>query len=383
MNPTNTLTRYITSRSLVLVDDCEQQRWGFPSLFRLIGEQLDVRFISAPQSPFFCPILGGPQLQSGLKHLSSLRKLSLAPSGSWVLHGVRWDTLKSILSLPRLEELSIHGLMLSPGLAENATREALEVPSLDHIQSFRYETPSFRVSSWGTRESYPFTSEEIMLRRVLEKLHNTVESLTLSSEPAPIPAMAQWEWPRLRELTLIGERWAEPRTPLVSLFDNMPRLRKAVFDLSLVRGYLTDALPLWPRGLRTKFPWPDLTHLSLSHPHTEDEVFDHLPPTLRSLSLCYYPHKSEKLWLNGLPTLPHRYKYPVLDASEMLSILIRCRNPQLTHLKLEYDAGEREHDLLEYLSVAFSRLRSLQVHRYRNTGNANHANIPVVRKCRA
>ncbi|KAM5544868.1 hypothetical protein V8D89_001766 [Ganoderma adspersum] len=364
-------------QSLVLVDDCEQQQWGVPSLFHLIGGQLEDRFIGSPDSPFFCPIFGGPEFQSSLKRLSSLRKLSLSSSSSWVLHGVQWDTLKSILSLPRLEEFSLHGLIFSPGLADDATPDELEVPNLDHIRYFRYEAPSFRVSSWGTRESYPFSSEEMMLHRVLEKLHNTVENLTLSSEAAPIPTMAQWEWPHLRELTLTGERWAEPRTALVCLFANMPHLRNVVFDLSVVRGYLADAPPLWPRGHRATFPWSDLTHLSLSHPHTEDEIFAHLPPTLQSLSLCCCPHKSEKLLLEAIATLPHRYKYLVLDSSEMLGILRRCRTPQLAHLKLEYNACDREHDLLEHLTVAFPRLTSLQIHRYRNTGNPG-AQIPPV-----
>ncbi|KAI1792088.1 hypothetical protein LXA43DRAFT_1093902 [Ganoderma leucocontextum] len=98
----------------------------------------------------------------------------------------------------------------------------------------------------------------------------------------------------------------------------------------------------------------------------------HLPPKLQSLSLCCCPHQSEKLLPAGIVTYPHRYEYLVLDSSEMLDILRRCRTPQLARLELEYNAGETEHDLLEHLTVAFPRLTSLQIHRYRNTGTADH-----------
>ncbi|EJF56091.1 hypothetical protein DICSQDRAFT_15463, partial [Dichomitus squalens LYAD-421 SS1] len=222
----------------------------------------------------------------------------------------------------------------------------LVCPHLQHIKTFRYEVPSFRVSSWGTRERYPFHSEEEMLCRVLERLRHSVEMLALSSEPAPIQTMAQWRWPKLRELKLTGERWAEPLTPVVSLFAKMPHLRKLALELTLVRGQLSQVPPLWPRGYIGAFPWPNLTHLSLSHPHPEDELFTNLPSALRSLSLCCHPHKWQKLLLGGSGTVHHRYKYVVLDSSKMLIILSRCRTPQLTHLELEYNADEGENDLL-------------------------------------
>ena len=217
-----------------------------------------------------------------------------------------------------------------------------------------------------------------MLHRVLEKLYGSVERLTLSSEAAPIWAMAEWTWPHLRELKLTGERWEEPRTPFVSHFANMPHLREVAFDLAVVRGHLMEAPPFWPRGHRATFPWLDLTHLSLSHPHPEDEVFAHLPPTLQSLSLCCRPHKAEKLLLDGMGSIPHRYKYLVLDSSDMLDILRRCRTPHLVHLELEYNTGGREHALLCHLATTFPRLTSLQIHRYR-TSTADDQILALVR----
>ncbi|TBU40290.1 hypothetical protein BD309DRAFT_927398 [Dichomitus squalens] len=304
--------------------------------------------------------------------MPALRHSTLASSKGGILHGVRWRALKAVLSLPQLTEISLSGLLFSPLLPDYLRTDDLVCPHLQHIKTFRYEVPSFRVSSWGTRERYPFHSEEEMLCRVLERLRHSVEMLALSSEPAPIQKMAQWRWPKLpklRELKLAGERWAEPLTPVVSLFATMPHLRKLVLELTLVRGQLSRAPPLWPRGYSGAFPWPNLTHLSLSHPHPEDELFANLPSALRSLSLCCHPHKWQKLFLDGSGAVHHRYKYVVLDSSKMLVILSRCQTPQLTHLELEYNADEGENDLLRYLAASFPLLTSLQVHRYRAINN--------------
>ncbi len=341
-------------------------------MFSLLCQQTGGGLLVLPEEPFLCTSLDDPELQRCLR--TSLRKLSLAASSPLALLGVRWRTLKAILSLPQLEEFSLHGLLFSPVFAEEVTPEELEIPSLEHTKAFRYKPSPFRASGWGTvtADVHPFRTEETMLhRRVLERIHDSVERLTLSSQVAPIRAMAEWEWPCLRELTLRGERWAEPpSTPFASLFASMPRLRKVAFELTLVHGQLTAAPPLWPRGHRAAFPWPDLTHLSLSHPRVEDEVFAHLPPTLRSLSLCCCPHKSERAFLDMDSEEPHQYKYPVLDSSGMLGILHRCRTPRLEHLALEYNACEGEHDLLRYLVFAFPQLASLQVQRSRMAGTA-------------
>ena len=303
--------------------------------------------------------------------MPSLRKISLALSTPEALHGVRWRTLKAILSLPQLEEFSLRWMLFSPVLPDDASStfgsDALEIPNPTHIKPFRYDASPSRVLGWHPvpPDSQPFHAEEEMLRLVLSKLHESVEILSLPAHAAPIQSMAQWRWPCLREFTLTGERWMEPRTPLVSLFANTPCLRKAAFELTLVHGQLAEAPPLWPRGHRgAAFPWPDLTHLSLSHPRMEDEVFVHLPATLRSLSLCCCPHKSEKAFLD-MYHIMRQYEYPVLDSSGMLEILRRCRTPRLAHLALEYDADEREWDLLAHLAIAFPLLETLQVHRYR------------------
>ena len=345
-------------------------------VFSLLGQQTNGGLLDLPEEPFLCTSLDTPGLQLCLRRMTSLRRISLAASTSSSLHGVRWSTLKSILSLPQLEEFLLLGLLFSPVLAGDTSPEELEIPNLEHIKSFRYDAPPFRVEGWGTvgPSAQPFRIEETMLRRVLENLHGTVERLTLPAQAAPIQAMAQWDWPRLTELTLRGEWWAEPepRTPLVSLFARMPRLRKLELELALVQA--AEAPSLWPRGPRAlapsrlRFPWTDLTHLSLTHPRADDEVFAHLPPTLRALSLCCFPHKSEEHFLDmGLGSgggVLRQYEYPVLDASAMLGILKRCRTPRLVCLVLEYDADEREDELLWYVGEAFPQVESLEVHRY-------------------
>ncbi|PIL28350.1 hypothetical protein GSI_09501 [Ganoderma sinense ZZ0214-1] len=375
-------------QSFAIVDCCPAEKNPTESLliFSLLGQQRNGGLLVLPEEPFLCTSLDGPGLQLCLRLMTSLRKISLASSTSVSLHGVRWPTLKAILSLPQLEEFSLIGLLFSPVLVDGVAPDEVEIPDLDHIKSFRYEASSLRASGWGTvaPSSHPFRIEETMLRRVLEKLHGSLESLTLPAQAAPIQAMAQWKWPRLRELTLRGPWWVEPRSPpLVSLFATMPRLRKLALELTLAQGplTLTEAPPLWPRAHAHRatfaFPWPDLTHLSLSHPRADDEVFAHLPLGLRALSLCCCPHKSEKPFLDLDSTVPHgyQYQYPVLGASEMLGILqcCQCRTPQLAHLALEYNANgrEREDELLRHVVVAFPDLESLEVHRYRKADDTD------------
>ena len=95
-------------------------------------------------------------------------------------------------------------------------------------------------------------------------------------------------------------------------------------------------------------------------------MFARLPQTLRSLSLCCCPHKSEKATLED-SHIQRQYEYPVLNSAGMLGMLRRCRTPRLAHLAFEYDAdeSEREADLFRLLTVAFPLLGSLQVHRHR------------------
>ncbi|KAM5544070.1 hypothetical protein V8D89_002256 [Ganoderma adspersum] len=107
------------------------------------------------------------------------------------------------------------------------------------------------------------------------------------------------------------------------------------------------------------FPCPNLSHLSATHPHPADELYRHLPSSIRILSLCCRPHKSEKEWFGRrLIYSTHVYEFPMLAAAEMLGlgILQNCQLPRLTRLEIEYDADEEELDWLRSLPTMFPQL---------------------------
>ena len=291
---------------------------------------------------------------------------NLRSCSATVVHGLPWATVNVILSLPQIEEVSIAGLLLCPSKLPG---DDYSLESLSHITSFHYEVFSNRFTNMKTRQNYPFPSEEEVLLLVLSRIHTSLEKLVLSSEPAPLLDMSRWSWPKLRELRLRGERGSLPPVPYMTLLSAMPHLRTLLLDLTLVSDECTHAAPLWPPGSHMPFPWPDLSRLSVTHPHPADELYHHLPSSLRALSLCCRPHKSEKAWIGRrLIYTVHVYEYPVLTSAEILAILTNCRLPHLTRLEIEYEADGEESDLLRNLGVMFPRLVWLQIHRYRAAG---------------
>ena len=55
----------------------------------------------------------------------------------------------------------------------------------------------------------------------------------------------------------------------------------------------------------------------------------------------------------------------------MLSILRRCKVPELDHLEVEYRDNDDDDDdeLWRYITFAFPRLTRLTIHRFRSTGD--------------
>ncbi|KAM5544859.1 hypothetical protein V8D89_001757 [Ganoderma adspersum] len=280
------------------------------------------------QNPFTCGVVGGSSLEQALRRMPALRSISVL-TRQRVIHGLPWATVQMILSLPQIQEVSITGLLLCPF---KLPHDDYHLDSFTPVTSFRYEVFSNRFDDMGTRRDYPFPSEEQVLLLVLSRIHPAVEKLVLSAEPAPLLAMSQWSWPRLRELRLRGSRRSLPPVPYMTLLSAMPNLRSLALELTLVSE-------------------------------------DHLPPSLRTLSLCCRPHKSEKTWIaRRLIYTAHAYEYPVLTSAEMLGILENCHLPRLTRLEIEYEAREGEGgelDLLRALGSMFPQLAWLQIHRYR------------------
>ncbi|KAM5544071.1 hypothetical protein V8D89_002257 [Ganoderma adspersum] len=317
------------------------------------------------QNPFTCGVVGRSSLEQALRRMPALRSISVL-TRQRVIHGLLWATVQMILSLPQIQEVSITGLLLCPF---KLPHDDYHLDSFTPVTSFRYEVFSNRFDGMDTRQDYPFPSEEQVLLLVLSRIHPAVEKLVLSAEPAPLLAMSQWSWPRLRELRLRGSRRSLPPVPYMTLLSAMPNLRSLALELTLVSEECTHTDPLWPPGSRMPFPWPDLAHLTVAHPDPADELYSHLPPSLRTLSLCCRPHKSEKAWIaRRLIYTAHAYEYPVLTSAEMLGILENCYLPSLTRLEIEYEAREGEGgelDLLRALGSMFPQLAWLQIHRYR------------------
>ncbi|PIL28098.1 hypothetical protein GSI_09749 [Ganoderma sinense ZZ0214-1] len=310
---------------------------------------------------YVCEEFLGPVVQRTLRQMPLLTKLSLC-TRQGVVHGPYWSFLRFALSLPRLREFEMVGLTFCPVVLPDEPFD-LEGGACASLTVFRYEA----ILTRGRK--YAISVEKDALALVLEKTHHSLVILALPSEPAPISLMARLDWPNLRELRLRGMRWSAPRTPLVLLFANMPKLRSLALELRIPDD--GDPEAVWPPGLPrgTKLPWPELEHLTVANPHPDDEFFAHLPPGLRTLALPSCPRECARDWLwaceNPYCLLAHTFH--LLPASRLLDVLKRCSASGLRHLEIEYGADEREHDLLRFLAAAFPGLSSLSIYRYRGS----------------
>lgn len=284
------------------------------------------------------------------------------------VHGLSWQTFQAMLTIPNLHHFAIHSLRICPTTHDNIEWGDSRPSTLS---SFRY-----RVRDPTPTRSFP--AEERALDTVVRALHTSLETLALPTEPAPIQLICSLAWPRLRELRLRGLRWMTPSAPIISLFACMPHLR--TLALQLYEPEHVDARAVWPRGFSAAYPWPDLEHFQISHPDEDDEIYAHLPPTLRGLVLRSWPHICIQI-KNNMRYTPRelRWNFPRTSASALLRILRRCRAPGLRTLELEYEVDEpgAEAELLQHVAASFPRLDMLELHGYRNGDPI----VPTVRFC--
>ncbi|TBU54761.1 hypothetical protein BD310DRAFT_827387 [Dichomitus squalens] len=374
--PYETYERFIPStiwpyiRDLTIIDECLDKTVGYQEFLGRRRNGLIFKLLYA-EDPYLCGVLCGPWFEHVLQHMPALRTLSLHMRRK-LIHGVSWSTLKTILSLPHIDGLVLSGPIFCPAQLPS---DNFHLESCSSLTSFRYEV-------WESRNVYPLGSAEGQaLSTVLSWLHNSLETLVLPSEPAPLLAMSAWEWPNLRELRLRGAQWTYPTSPCTILFSNMPRLRILVLELTLPHSDQlwrnkepiaggASAQMLSPPELTasSSFPWPELQHMALSHPRVGDGLYDCLPLSVHTLTLSCCPRQFQRHWLEHSF---RQYDYATLTSSEMFSVLRRSRLPNLTELELEYDADAGERDMLRYLAVAFPRLRRLTLIRYRLEGESD------------
>lgn len=314
--------------------------------------------LSWTDNALLCGVFPGLPFVARLRALPNLRSVTMTKH-NYVPHGLPWDTVRAILSLPNLRYLQVELICFCPVLRPGDDL-TLHTDSVAPLTSFRYHMDHLRQT-----RSYP--SEITALTTILENLCNSLETLVLTSEIPSLPDLARMLWPRLRKLVFYGNPFPSA-IPVPTLCAGMPGLRCLSFKLNPPPD--TVPQPLWPSGL-TGPSLPDLERLVISYPDPQDEIFDHIPATLRSLSLRCWPHVDVQLRGPGYP--PNLDV--VLNFSTALSILRRCGIQTLDHLELEYiTEAEDDATLLDYIARAFPSLSSLKLYRHR----PNYASVPVV-----
>ena len=249
-----------------------------------------------------------------------------------------------------------------------------------------------------TPQNYPdkdrATAEELAIMDFMtEHAHESLEVVVLPSDVAPYDAFRRNEWPRLRELTLRGPRHsattggAESESVMMDALARMPKLRVLKLELSQPRGVSRQRI--WPAGLGVEdagFPWPDLETLLVSYPHPEDQVYAHLPRTLRRLALRCWPRHYTHLGPTDRQGMDKRgWCSPILTATEMLSVVRRCgtNGPlrEVEHLDLEFEDDERCGELFRHILEVFPNVVVLTIHRYRGNGWQDSDMTVVSRSC--
>lgn len=299
--------------------------------------------------------------------LTQMNRLRAVEIRAIDLNGVPWMVLRAILSVPHLQSFK---------LLESLNCHELVDPG------FRFTCAPLRHFAYVNFDKYRITPrqsavEMCLLASVIEQASNTLETLTVSSEPAPpLVTIASYPWPRLRHLTLQGDRTrilADSPEPLVSYLAHMPSLRTLVLDMALTTA---AAEPLWPASLPGEFPWPELQLLSIAYPHSEDQIYRHLPPSLATLSLrCWPRHYIFKNFPHIQSSKHFRWRSPVLSSAELLRIAHRCQSPSIRTLDIEYEEDASDAELLSFLPVAFPNLTMLTLHRYRIRREADDVDV--------
>ncbi|KAI1792109.1 hypothetical protein LXA43DRAFT_360977 [Ganoderma leucocontextum] len=301
-------------------------------------------------------------IDAALPALHQLTTLHLRPQYIDV-HGISWNNIRTILSLPHLRHLRIDRFYVCPELL---ACDNLDDATVAPLATFHYTMPHYR-------QPWSFPSELATLDTLIRKLHTSLENLMLPVESAPIQTIASLHWPRLREFTLRGERWSDPTTPIVAFFTSMPSLQSLALELSEPED--VGAGVIWPKGLPATLPWPNLESLRVSHPDPADEIYTHLPSSLRTLSLRSWPHECIRIYderrRHLRPSWRQGYRrrwwsYPLSTPRNLAQVLQKCELPLLRNLELEYRGGEQEPELLQLVAVQFPHLTTLEIHRFRS-----------------
>ncbi|RDX46239.1 hypothetical protein OH76DRAFT_1407147 [Lentinus brumalis] len=316
-----------------------------------------------------CFVLGGPLVDQWLQGMPRLHSVTLYQCGEEP-HGLSWRALQSVLSLPVIREFKLDQLHFCPELLPS---DELRIEPTGHLTSFEYllrkrADPYYIESPYTAQPNY--NDEMRALSITLAALQETLERLTLATESAPIHLFAQHPWPRLRRLALRGEPSDSLLLSLLSSVSHLPHLQSLVLKFSSTKDIPVRTGIIW-RGAHTDpFPCPVLEELVVTYPDPADPLFDHLPPTLRTLSLCCWRHLYHEYLSPYRQWDPSDAPRPLLllSSSEMHEVLRRSRTTMLRHLTLEYRANDGDDELLQYIAQNYPLLTRLKLIRYRPAG---------------
>ncbi|KAI9058014.1 hypothetical protein FKP32DRAFT_1660064 [Trametes sanguinea] len=308
-----------------------------------------------PMCPFFDATF--------LRPLLSMHALHTIHIGQCSLHeqGLPWSTMQAILSAPQLQRLVLYHHRLAPTLFPGEEL-VLRAPH-SRLVSFRYilaeaEGTSLRRSRYA--------KEEEALALILETYHTTLEVVELPYEPAPVDKLCSLSWPKLRELRLRGEHPPD-KPPLAKILSTqMPELRVLDLKISFPDDHAPE--PLFHLGSLESFPFPYLQHLTVTFPCVDDDLYQCLPLTLRTLSIVCYRHKSLQTTLYATYNAGDFRGTSWMSAGDVLRTLRTCTLPHLEALEIEYCEDDQEFPLLHHIATAFTKLSTLKLLRYRRQG---------------
>ncbi|OSC96952.1 hypothetical protein PYCCODRAFT_1209424 [Trametes coccinea BRFM310] len=120
-------------------------------------------------------------------------------------------------------------------------------------------------------------------------------------------------------------------------------------------------------------PWPELESLTLSWIDPREQLFAHLPATLRELRLRVWPRHYylylrptwAKFREGGQPAAPS-WAFDLPSPLSLMRVIQQCRIPTLECLDLEYEVAEDHIPMLRSIAQSFPKLQSLHLYPYRS-----------------
>ncbi|TFK93815.1 hypothetical protein K466DRAFT_59697 [Polyporus arcularius HHB13444] len=314
-----------------------------------------------------CGVLSGSLVERWLQRMPRLRSVTLYHREE-ELHGMPWSTLRAVLSLPQIREFKLHQLHFCPALRPS---DELRMDSVASLTSFEYllrkPAESYIAEPRFTNDAN-YSDERRALSTALGALQKTLEVLSLPTESVPMKVFSQHPWPHLRRLVIRGKPSEDLVSSVLSSVSPIPALKSLVLKFSATRTTRPGAL--WRGDSMAVFPCPALEELAITYPDPADQLFDHLPLTLHTLSLCCWRHLYHEFltpYRSWVPSDGPRFSL-LLSSSQMRGILNRSRTPGLVQLTLEYRADDREEELLHHVAQAYPRLTYLKLIRFRPRG---------------